>query len=126
MKHVTCTIVAAVLLACSTPAWAANIITNGDFSGGTSGTWASGAAQGASDAVPTGWTGFDTADGGLRVSGDAVIFNAANQPPINWIQQAVPTVAGQWYAVAWDPQDGAGSYPQQAVSTIDLRGSGSR
>jgi hypothetical protein len=95
VKHFTWIVAVGLFLAASAGAHASLI--NGDFSGGTSGTWALGAAQGVGNSVPTGWLGFDTANGSLKVSGDHVIYNGGNQPAGSWIQQTVPVQTGKWY-----------------------------
>ena len=97
-----------------------NLLKNGDFSRGTAGAWVSGSATGGGNAVPTDWRGYATADSALQVSGEQVIFNAANKPAGNYVEQTVGTEAGKWYVLQWDHEDGPGGYPDRAVSTANV------
>lgn len=113
--------IATTLFFCLGMAVQADLITNGDFSGGTGGTWEVGSATGGGNSVPTGWTGYATSNSALRVDGGQyIVYNAADKAPGSWIQQTVNTLPGRWYMLQWDEPDGPGSYPQRAVTQVDV------
>lgn len=94
---------ASIAAALILPLPAANLILNGDFSGGDSGTFAAGSNT-TSNSVPTDWTGFATGPGeALLSTGDnRVKFNGNNQPTGNYVEQSVTTTANRWYSLGWN------------------------
>ncbi|NWK54592.1 PEP-CTERM sorting domain-containing protein [Verrucomicrobiaceae bacterium N1E253] len=104
-----CMVMASAFLA-SIPSHAANLITNGDFSGGTSGTYAPGSATGGANNVPTGWVGYATGNDSLFVNGSQrVNFNGGDKPSGSYIEQSVSTQTNRWYALAWQQQSHSGT-----------------
>lgn len=88
------------------PLTAASLITNGDFSGGTGGTFAPGSST-TGNSVPAGWTGFATGTGALGATGSEVQFNGNNQPTGNYVEQNVSTAANRWYVLDWSQRANA-------------------
>jgi len=106
------------------PLSAANLLVNGDFSGGTSGTHAPGSNT-TNNAVPTGWTGFATGPDALKVPSNNVNFNGGDQVTGSYIEQVVSTTANRWYALDWDQTAHTGGDNTGVMMTSTLTSGGS-
>lgn len=80
----------------------ANLLTNGDFSGGTGGTILPGSAVGGTVAVPDGWAGFATDTGALKVVSGQTVYSGGNQAIGSYIQQTITTSPSLWYMLNWE------------------------
>jgi len=114
-----CLLIAAIAAGSALPASAANLILNGDFSGGTSGTFAPGSATGG-NTVPTDWTGYATGDGSLMVVSDKVNYNGSNQDTGSYIEQSVTTAANRWYVLDWQQTSHTGGDSDGVMVTSTL------
>ncbi|BDS06491.1 hypothetical protein NT6N_15310 [Oceaniferula spumae] len=111
---------ASLALGAVLPASAANLIVNGDFSGGTGGTLDPGSPTATNNQVPTGWTGFATGQGAIKVQSNMVNFNGENRPTGSYIEQDVTTSANRWYVLDWQQASHTGGDSSGVAVTSTL------